>query len=130
MVSFGEFLEMARTARKLIAGARALDGLDLSLPGATTTSGLKTEDLAQRAERAIQALEQAQQALQTLLPTEQVERDGAAVNLEALRQALLRLAHCGIQGSVPLTAVGDSPESALNIAHSGAFYRERSRTPP
>ena len=36
VVSFGEFLEMARTARKLIAGARALDGLDLSLPGAST----------------------------------------------------------------------------------------------
>jgi hypothetical protein len=115
VVSFGEFLEMARTARKLIAGARALDGLDLSLPGATATAGLKTEDLAQRAERAIQALEQAQQALQTLLPTEQAERDGAAVNLEALRQTLLRLAHCGIQGSVPLTAVGDSPEARSTL---------------
>jgi hypothetical protein len=110
VVSFGEFLEMARTARTLIAGARALDGRDLSLPGATTPSGLDTDELAKRADQAVHALEQAQQALQRLLPAEQAERDRTAMNLEELRQALFRLAHFGIQGSIPLTAVGDSPE--------------------
>lgn len=114
-VSFGEFLELTRTARKLIAGARALDGRDLSLPGASVASGLKSEDLTQRAEQAMQALKKAQQSLHALLPKEPVEPDGAAVNLEALRQALLRLAYFGIQGSIPLAAVGDGPEARSTL---------------
>jgi uncharacterized coiled-coil DUF342 family protein len=110
VVSIGEFLEMVKTARKLIIGARALDGLDLSFPGTATASGLKNEELTQRTEQAMQTLKLTQQSLEALLPTEQPEQQGATVDLEALRQALLRLAYFGIQGSVPLIAVGDSPE--------------------
>ena len=119
MVSFGEFIEIAGTARKLFAGARALDGRDFLLPGAPAASGLDTNELARRTEAAAQALAAAQQALQVLLPTEQVERDGAPVDLEALRQALLRLAHFGIQGAVPLMAVGDSSEARSALLTQG-----------
>ena len=119
VVSFGEFIEIARTARKLFAGARALDGRDLLLPGAAAASGLDTDELAQRTEAAAQALAAAQQALQSLLPIEQAERDGAPVDLEALRQALLRLAHFGIQGAVPLMAVGDSSEARSALLTQG-----------
>jgi hypothetical protein len=111
VVSFGEFLEMARTTRKLIAGARALDGRDLALPGISGGSDLRTAELTQRAERALRALQQALQALQeTLFAAEQAEREGTVVNLEVLRQALLRLAQFGMQGAIPLTAVGDGPD--------------------
>jgi hypothetical protein len=119
VVSFGEFIEIARTVRKLFAGARALDGRDFLVPGAPAASGLDTNELSQRTEAAVQALTAAQQALQALLPTEQAERDGAPVDLEALRQALLRLAHFGIQGAVPLVAVGDSSEARSTLLTPG-----------
>ena len=49
VVSVGEFLETARTARALIAGSRAVDGRDLSLPGAST--GIRARDRRARAAR-------------------------------------------------------------------------------
>jgi hypothetical protein len=119
VVSFGEFIEIARTARKLFAGARALDGRDFLLPGAPAAAALNTNELAQRRGAAEQALAAAQHALQVLLPTEQAERDGAPVELEALRQALLRLAYFGIQGAVPLMAVGDGSEARSALLTQG-----------
>jgi hypothetical protein len=124
VVGFGEFIEIARTARLLFAGARALDGRDLLLPGAAAASGLDANELAQRAEAAAQALAAAQQALKSLLPTEQAERDGAPVDLEALGQALLRLAHFGIQGAIPLVAVGNGAEARSALLTQGRSVRK------
>jgi hypothetical protein len=115
VVSFGEFLEIARAARRLIAGARAIDGRDLALPGASAPSGLDTQELARRADRAVQAFEQAQRAVLALAPIEQTEPGAAALDLEALRQALLRLAFFGIPGSIPLSAIGDDPQARATL---------------
>jgi hypothetical protein len=106
-VSFGEFLEMTRTIRRLLSSARSLDGRDLSLPESSAQLGLDVQELTQRTTQAQQSLTQAQQALQSLLPTEQAEGAGVAVNLEALRGALLQMAAFGIQGAVPLSVMSE-----------------------
>jgi hypothetical protein len=110
IVSIGEFLEISRAARQLIAGARAADGRDLVIPGSAAASGLRTDELAQRVNRSVKALQQAHAALQRLLPPAQTEPAGAAVNPEALRTALLRLAHFSIQGAIPLAAAGEGTD--------------------
>jgi hypothetical protein len=110
VVSIGEFLEMARTMRALFGGARAIDGRDLSLPGTTTTSGLQADDLTRRADQAVKALERVRATLQTSLAAATTTAGEAAVDLEVVRQALLQMAHFGIQGSVPLSAVGANPD--------------------
>ena len=82
-LSYGEFAEVLRTARKLITGARALDAGDLNLPERAQASGVDLAELEARANRAEQSLRQAAAELQTLLnapPT---------ANLESLRTA-----HC------------------------------------
>ena len=105
LVSVGELLEVARTVRELIAGARAIDGHDLSQPGSDTDAGVDAGEIADRVDAARQSLQRAHQSLRTALAAA-IEPDSAA-DLEALRRALLRLAYFGIQGSVPLSATDD-----------------------
>jgi hypothetical protein len=104
-VSFGELLEIARTARKLIAGARALDGRDLSQPGAAAASGLEAEELAQRAERAVRALEQAAPGAPTA---------------GSFRNSRLR----------SISRRRGRPGGAIDIARPGSLDRQRGRAPP
>lgn len=123
IVSFGEFLEVTRTARRLLSGARSLDGRDLSLPEASQPIGIDAQELTQRTAQAVQLLTQAHTGLRAVLPELQAERNGATVDLEALRAALLRLAFFGIPGAVPASAVGESAEaraSVLSQARSAA----------
>jgi hypothetical protein len=115
VVGFGEFSEITRTARKLLSGARSLDGRDLSLPEATQPSGIDVQELAQRTTRAVQSLTQAGQALQNLLPTRQAELGGAAVDLEAIRAALFRMAFFAIQGAAPASVAGESAEARADL---------------
>jgi hypothetical protein len=114
VVSVGEFLETARTARALIAGSRAIDGRDLSLPGASTGSGLESGELARRAQQAVDALEQAFQALRG-----QAERETSQVDAEKMRQALVRVAYFGVHGSIPLAPVGDSLDVRSSLLDQG-----------
>jgi hypothetical protein len=115
VVSFGEFFEMTRTVRKLLSSARSLDGRDLSLPESPAPAGLNVQELSQRTTQALQSLRQAQQALHALLPTEEAEREGAAVNLEALRVALMQMAAFGIQGAVPVSVASEGPEARATL---------------
>ncbi len=115
IVSFGEFLEVTRTTRKLLSGARSLDGRDLSLPESPEPSGVDAQELSQRTTQAAQSLARAQQALQALLPTQQAELEGAPVNLEAIRAALLRMAFFGIQGAAPVSVVGETAEARADL---------------
>ena len=115
IVSFGEFLEVTRTVRKLFSGARSLDARDLSLPEAPQPSGIDAQELARRATQAVQSLTQTHQALQALLPTPQAEREGASVDLEALRAALFRATWFGIPGAVPVSAVGEDADTRAGL---------------
>jgi hypothetical protein len=124
VVDFGELVEVARTVRKLIAGARAIDGRDLSLPEAPLAPGLDADELALRADRAVGALNQAQQGLQALLGS----APATPPELEKLRAALIRMAYFGVQGAVPLSAIGNSPDKRTALlAQAQSVAKEVSR---
>lgn len=111
VVSFGEFLEVARAVRALVTGARSIDASDLALPEESTPVGVDLEDLRQRTQTAVAALREALGGLQTAIPP-----DAAATpDLNSLRQALLRMAYFGIQGAVPLVPTGDMPEARATL---------------
>lgn len=100
-LSYGEFVELVRTARRLIAGARAVDASDLNLPERTQPAAVDVVELGARANAAEQLLRRISTDLQPWLkPTV------AATDLEPLRDALVRASHFGVPGAIPLAAAG------------------------
>jgi len=101
-LSYGEFTELLRTARRLITGARGIDASELAPPEKNQPAAVDVLELKTRADGAAEALRKTQADLQALL--------GDAVNarLESLREVILRSAHLGIAGTVPFSALGES----------------------
>jgi len=127
IVSFGELVEVARTVRRLLAGARAIDGRDLSLPEAPVVAAIDSDELEERADRAVNALQNARQTLQALL-TPGGTIPGTSFNAEGVRGGLVRLVHFGIQGAVPLSAAGDDPgKQAELLAQAQSVAKEVDR---
>jgi hypothetical protein len=121
-LSYGEFAEVLRTARRLVTGARALDAIDLNLPEREQASAVDLTELEARANQAEQSLRQAHRNLQSLLNTP------ATANLESLREGMLRLASFGIAGAVPLSVAGDAPgERDVLLAQAGSIAKEASQ---
>ena len=101
-LSYSEFSELVRTARKVITSARALDASDLNLPERNQSIAINLPDLEARANQAEQFFRRAHTTLQTLLATPDT------MNLDALRDALLSLANFDIASSVPLSLAGNT----------------------
>jgi hypothetical protein len=121
-VSYGEFSELARTARRLITAARAIDAQDLTTPEQNQPSGVNVNELTERAAAAERALREAQSSLQSLLDA---DAPGQTLDLEALRETLLRFAHFGVQGAVPLSATGQSSSDRETLlAQAGSINKE------
>jgi hypothetical protein len=117
-LGYGEFSELLRTARELIAGARALDADDLTLPERNADAGVDAAELETRAAGAEQALSQAAGELGQALAA-------PGADLEALRDLLLRAASLGVAGAVPLSAAGDSPADRQTLtAQAGSVQQE------
>jgi len=118
-LSYGEYTELLRAARQLITGARGIDASELDFPEQNRASGVDIAELEKRADNAAQALHQAQSDLQGLLDT------GPAVNLEALREVLLRSAQFGVAGAVPFSVAGSSPaDRDVLLLQGGSIAKE------
>jgi hypothetical protein len=101
-LSYGEFNELLRTARKLITGVRGIDAGDLDLPERSTNFSVDVIELTNRATGAQQSLLQ----LHGEFEAQPAKLDTA--NLEVLRELMIRAASFGVAGAVPLSAAGDS----------------------
>lgn len=101
---YGEFTELLRSVRDVVAGARAIDAGDLDLPERNTTYSVNIVELESRAAAAEQALRQAAAALTQALTT---------TDLDAIRELLLAACGLGVSGAVPLSPVGDTDRQAL-----------------
>jgi hypothetical protein len=99
-LSYGEFAELVRTARRLMAGARAVDANDLNLPERSQAVTADVAELGTRANNAEQVLRRIHADLQAFLKTAET------ADLEPLRDALVRASHFGVAGAVPLSAAG------------------------
>jgi hypothetical protein len=86
-LGLAEFLELARTVRELLEGARPLDARDLALPSVTTNPGIDAADLTARTTIATRALQDTRAQLAAALA------GGQAV---PLRTALARAAKLGV----------------------------------
>jgi len=118
-LGYGEFSELLRTARKLIAGARALDADDLTLPERSAEFSIDVAEVERRASDAEQHLRQTADAVNQALAAPD------AADLETLRGILLHAASLGVAGAVPLSAAGESPaERQMLIAQAGSILQE------
>ena len=102
-LSYGEFSELLRTVRKLLAGVRAIDGNDLNLPERKTDASVNIPELNKRATDARTALDETLKKIDGELATPET------VAPEALRQSITLASSFGITGAVPLSAAGDAP---------------------
>jgi hypothetical protein len=97
-VSWSEFVEVVRTARRLLTGSRALRAGDLTVSNAA--DAVDEPNLKQRSDRAATALRQAQTTLRSAMTA------AAAETLDPLRSAMHAMASFGIPGAIPLSPIG------------------------
>jgi hypothetical protein len=86
-LGLAEFIELARTVRELLEGARPLDARDLALPDPATDPRIDAAELAARAATATRALADTRKQLAAAL---------SGGTPEALRTALARAAKLGV----------------------------------
>ena len=85
-LSYGEFSELLRTARKLITGVRGIDADDLNPPERSTDFSVDVVELEKRAAGAEQSLRRTPDDFQAQLATPDT------ANLEVLRELIMRSA--------------------------------------
>lgn len=118
-VSYAEFTEVLRTARRLITAVRGIDASDLNVPAQNQATAIDLVELTARADRAESALRSAQTILQRALNTP------TTTVLDTLRDAILACATFGIPGAVPFSATGDSPaDRAMLLAQGTSLIKE------
>jgi hypothetical protein len=102
-LSYGEFNEVLRTARRMISAVRAIDAADLNLPERKEEFSVDVAELETRAGSASGWFQKTLNELRQLLNTPET------ASLESLRDWMLRAATFGVTGAIPLSAAGDSP---------------------
>jgi hypothetical protein len=114
IVSFEEILEVAHALHNLVATARAADARDLSLPEERVDAGIDTVELKSRADSAAAALSQAIGQLETGDP-------------EKIRAGLIAIYHFGLQGSIPLSALGETEQDRAVLSDQAELIRKEAQ---
>jgi hypothetical protein len=118
-LSYGEFSEALRTARKLLTSVRAMEADDLNPPDRTTDFSGDVSNLNERASRAQESLRQTSRDFQTQLTKPET------ANLEALRELIVRASAFGVAGAVPLSAAGDLPfDRDVSLIQASSIHKE------
>jgi hypothetical protein len=118
-VSYAEFTEVLRTARKLITAVRGIDASDLNSGGQNQPAAIDLVELTARADRADSALRSVLTVLQRGLNTP------TTTVLDTLRDSILAAASLGVAGAVPFSATGDSPaDRAMLLAQGTSVAKE------
>jgi hypothetical protein len=118
-LSYGEFSELLRALRKLLSGLRAIDADDLNLPEQSASMTVDLADLENRAAGAAQALRAIVKEYQARFT------NSDKVNLDFVREAILRAASFGVAGAVPLSPAGSSDQDRQTIlAQARSIHKE------
>jgi hypothetical protein len=96
-LSFSEFTELVRAVRRLITGGRALTDRDLAPDDAPEAATIDLNELERRSRRAAESFRRIYAALQEVLAAPSEDKLGD------FRSVLVRLAHFGIPGTIPLS---------------------------
>jgi hypothetical protein len=113
-ISYAEFLELVRTTRRLITGARALQPDDLLFHAISEVTAFNLDELQLRSQRAFESFRSVRANLQTWIAAPAAEQSKAE-QLEIARKALLQMTHFGVAGAVPLSATGATAEDAQSL---------------
>jgi hypothetical protein len=100
-LSYGEFVELLQTTRKLLTGVRGIDGSELNVPERNQAAGIDAQELKTRADQAAASLREIVDQLQSELKSE--------TDAGALREAILKASQFGTAAPVPLSTAGDAP---------------------
>lgn len=115
-ITFPQFLEITRATREVITSTRAIDARDLSLPGVDSATKIKVTELGKRADKAVGDFRKAYTTLKNFVDSPSTS------SLSVVRDALLRMAHFGMQGAIPLSTVdgsnADDRKTLLNQSKS------------
>ena len=118
-LSYGEFNELLRTARKLLIGVRGIDASDLNLPERSVDFSVDTLELGKRADGAEQALDRINNELSALLAQPDT------VKLDLLRDSIINSAGFGVAGAVPQSAAGEMPaDREMLLTQAGSIQKE------
>ena len=118
-LSYGEFSELLRTARRLITGVRGIDADDLNPPERSTNFSVDVVELEKRAADAEQGLRQTLDDL--IVQLAMVE----TASLERLRELMMRAAGFGVAGAIPLSAAGNAPADRQTLlAQAGSIQKD------
>jgi len=118
-LSYREFGELLRTARKLITATRGIDASELAPPEQNQQPAVNTNELQARADKAEEALHRTQVDLKVLL-----NKPGDA-DLDALRGVILRSGGFGLAGAVPISSSGNQPsDRAALLVQSASIAKE------
>lgn len=118
-LGYGEFVELARTARKLIAGARALNADDLNLPEQSADFSVDVVELESRVAGVEHWLRRTPNDITAMLATPDT------ANLDSLRDLMIRSAGFGVAGAIPLSAGGISPaDRQILLTQADAIRKE------
>ena len=101
-LSYGEFVELLRAARKLITGARGLTAGDLDVAEQSQSKPIDLAELSGRANVARDSLVELSDSLTKLI------EQPVNATAKSLRELILRAAHFGLAGAIPISATGDS----------------------
>jgi hypothetical protein len=117
-VSLEEFLELTRTVRRLLTGARALQPQDLSWDGSATTATTDMAELQLRSQRAFESLREVRTRLQLFITTPMLAR------LETLRGHLMQASHFGLSGAIPQALGATDADMQALVAQARTVERE------
>jgi hypothetical protein len=117
-VSLEEFLELTRTVRRLLTGARALQPQDLSWDGSATTATTDMAELQLRSQRAFESLREVRTRLQLFITTPMLAR------LETLRGHLMQASHFGLSGAIPQALGATDADMQALVAQARTVERQ------
>src|SRR5262249_23465031 len=121
-LSYGEFNELVRTARKLITGARAIDASDVDLPERATDPSIDIVELEKRVTAAEVFLRRTPNDFKPALALP------VTASLDPLRDLIIRSEGYGVAGAVPLSSAGNSPaDRQILLAQGTSIQKEISQ---
>src|SRR5262249_9042159 len=124
-LSYGEFSELLRTARKLITGVRAIDAGDLNLPERSVNFSVDVVELGKRAADAELLLRRTPNDFKAPLATPDTANLDVMRGLGLRRGLSWRGASFGVGGAVRLSTAGNSPaDRQMLLAQASSVQRE------
>jgi hypothetical protein len=118
-LSYGEFSELLRSARKLITGVRSIDAQDLSLPERNTIFSVDLVELEGRVTAAEALLRRTLSDFKVQFATPDTAQ------LDVLRGLSFRAASFGVAGAIPLSTAGNLPTDRRTLlAQSASILKE------